>query len=593
MRPLAAQSTALPRMRDAAACVWLALLPLFAGGQQLATLQEAPLLPQTYRFNLPAEQKGQDLHGAWWMNYGSQELNYLVDRALANNSELRLATLQLAQTRIRADQTRAGSLPFLSAPVRTVTQTGGTTADALQSSQIGLQATYRLDIWGEQKALEASSDLQMWRAVYERQNVQRNVVGNLVMAYIAWLEVSDSIAVMRENEVLTRRILQSVEQRMALGDATKLELEIQRASVNAQVAQIAALESQRDDYLTAIARVLGTSASQVQLSGRGLDDFTVPNVETGLPSRLLLRRPDVRMVEARLRAANADIDVARARLLPPVDLSAQAGYSALGLASLFQPQNFLMNAIASLAVTIFDGGRRDGDKASADFSREQMVETYAQTILQALREVESSLSALRAARLRQDAQFGSMRASLAMFEATSESYQAGAAEMGSLLDARRNLQRSQDDWQKSKAEAMRAYATLEFALGGDASTGGQDGDADGLFNVAESKDAPANLAITSPEELRKVGGWGVEFPYLYHRQLLAPAGRDFVRRFPEELHNKTMLAVKIGAMTDKPRDSESWFRLTVGGIGLQSDAEGLCATLRQSLLSCKVIRLGS
>jgi NodT family efflux transporter outer membrane factor (OMF) lipoprotein len=593
MRHLAAKTAQFPRLRDAVACVWLGLLSPFAGGQQLATLQEAPLLPQTYRFNLPSEQKGQDLRGAWWMNYGSEELNHLVDRALANNSELRLATLQLAQTRIRADQTRAGSLPFLSAPVRTVSQNGGTTSDALQSSQVGLQATYRLDIWGEQKALEASSELQMWRAVYERQNVQRNVVGNLVMAYIAWLEVNDSIAVTRENEVLTRRILQSVEQRMALGDATKLELEIQRAAVNAQAAQIAALESQRDDYLTAIARVLGTSASQVQLSGRGLDDFTVPNVETGLPSRLLLRRPDVRMVEARLRAANADIDVARARLLPPVDLSAQAGYSALGLASLFQPQNFLMNAIASLAVTIFDGGRRDGDKASADFNREQMVETYAQMIFQALREVESSLSALRAARLRQDAQFGSMRASLAMYEATSESYQAGAAEMSSLLDARRNLQRSQDDWQKSKAEAMRAYATLAFALGGDTSIDSQDGDGNTETHNMTALSESANPVITTREALRKLNGWAVEIPQLAHRQILSSVWRDLQQRYAEPLQGKSLRAIREGAVSEKPQETESWYRLTLTGFAEQFEAEKFCGAMRQELQTCKVIRYGN
>ncbi|NVO06672.1 MAG: TolC family protein, partial [Rhodoferax sp.] len=260
-------------LRVAGLGLCLGLLPLWAAAQQLAALPDLLVLPPAYRYSAPAPLPAQDLQAAWWKQYGSQELNQLVDRALANNSEMRIATLQLAQARIRADQTRAGSLPFLSAPLRTVAQTGGTTNDALQSSQIGLQGTYRLDIWGEQKALEASSDLQMWRAVYERQNVQRNVVGNVVLAYIAWLEATDSLATLRDNQLLTQRILQSVEQRMALGDATTLELEIQRAAVQALAAQIAALENQRDDYLTVIARVLGTSAAQVTLTGRGLDDF--------------------------------------------------------------------------------------------------------------------------------------------------------------------------------------------------------------------------------------------------------------------------------------------------------------------------------
>ena len=170
-----------------------------------------------------------------------------------------------------------------------------------------------------------------------------------------------------------------------------------------------------------------------------------------------------------MRAANADIEVARARLLPPIDLSVQGGYSGLSIAQLLQPQNFLLSTIASLAVTIFDGGRREGEKAYANAYYEEMVETYAQTVLQAIREVESALSTLRSTNLRLDAQKRSTRATLNLFKIASESFLLGAVDLTTVLDTRKNYQRSVDETQKLKADLLRSYVNLSQALGSTAS----------------------------------------------------------------------------------------------------------------------------
>ena len=555
-----------------------------AAQTRVATLDQVLLLPQSYR-NVQAVQPGSAsepvAQGAWWERYGSRELNELVDRARAQNPDLRIATLQIAQARIRADQARAGSLPFISAPVRTVAQGSGTTTDGQQSSQLGLQATYRLDIWGEQNALESSAELQMWRAVYERQNVVRNVIGNLVASYLAWLEVGDSIAYVRDNEALTRRVLQTVEQKYALGEATSSELEMQRAAVQQAVAQLASLEGLRDDYQTSLARVLGTTVAQLPLRGSGLDELTLPRLEPGMPARLLLQRPDVRLVEARLQAAQADIEVARARLLPPIDLSAQVGYSALGLANLLQPQNLLTNAITSLAITIFDGGRRAGNKASADLAHEQLVETYAQTLLQALREVESTINAYRTARLRADAQQATLRASLAMYKAAVDAYGADALDLPGVLDAKRSLQRVQDDWQKARGETLRAYANVAFALGGSM------GDA----SAAQASAVPEGVLLA--EAAQPGSGWDVELAPLAHRSTLAPTWRELQRRFGDVLSGKQLQALRQGGVSDRSEEAEAWYRLAVTGFAAKAEAEEFCGAMRQGLQACKVVQHGS
>jgi NodT family efflux transporter outer membrane factor (OMF) lipoprotein len=434
----------------------------------------APPVPKEYRdTGLPTQPPGGQAadHTPWWAQYGSAELVRLIDLGLRNNSELRIARLQVAQARIRATQAHAGSLPLLTAPLRIATQGSGGTADTLQSSQVGLMGTYRLDIWGEQGATDEAAQLQVLRALYARDNVQRTMVGGLVSAYIGYLASGDSLALARDSEAVAQNILQSVEKRLSLGDATVEELEQQRAAVALQQANVAALENQQEDAKTLLARLTGMLVSDLNLRGEGLANLRSPVVDAGLPSSLLLQRPDIRMVEARMRAANANIELARARLLPPLDLSAQAGVSGLTIAQLLQPESFFWNAAASLAVTIFDGGRRQAEKDFAESAHEEMVETYRQTIYQAIREVESAAATLKFTQARLNAQNRSARSALASFRIATNAYELGAADLSALLQARKNYQRSADESQRTKAELLSAYATLSLALGADATAG--------------------------------------------------------------------------------------------------------------------------
>jgi outer membrane protein TolC len=269
----------------------------------------------------------------------------------------------------------------------------------------------------------------------------------------------------RENEAVAREMLLTVEKRMALGDATAEELEQQRAVLFSNQAMLPGLVNQQEESRNAISRLVGGLPSNLVLSEQGLDALQLPSVQSGLPSALLLSRPDIRMMEARMRAANANIEVARARLLPPIDLSSQVGYSGATLASLFQPQNFLVNTAAALAVSIFDGGVKKGEQAFAQSYYEEMVETYGKTVLQAVREVESALTNLTTTGRRLDAQKAVTRSALNIFKIGSDAYAAGAIDQTALLESRKNYQRSADETQRVKAEMLRSQAALAYALG--------------------------------------------------------------------------------------------------------------------------------
>ncbi len=526
-------------------------------------------------------------HGAWWKQYGSAELNGLVDRALANNSDLRIANLQIAQTKIKADQARAGTLPSLTAPMRVVVQrSSGESSDTQQSSQIGLQGTYRVDVWGEQQATVESADLQVWRTIYVRDDVQRNVIANLVATYIAWLMAEDSVTLARENEAVAKDILQTVEKRVALGDATRDEFEQQLSVLALEQAAVASAENQQDDIKTALARLVGSLNTDIHLVEKGVDTLVSPNIELGIPSSLVFQRPDIRMMEAKMHAANANIDLARARLLPPIDISAQAGFSGLAVAQLLQAQNLVLSAATSLVATIFDGGRREGEKAFAQVYYEEMVETYRQTIVQAVREVESALAALYAANLRQDAQKRSTRSSLSRYKIAMDSYGLGAVDINTMLDARRRFQRSQEDGLRAKADVLRSYVGLSHALGasGDAPTY----TGNSRYLVAWES---GEIQGTDAEKDWTSGKWMVQLPGIVHRGSVLPTARDLRVRWPEFMKGRILVAERNGSMAIANDSVEAWYRIAAVGWAKKEGADQFCSKLNERHQSCKVVRI--
>jgi outer membrane protein, multidrug efflux system len=549
-------------------------------------------IPRTFQHVVPvaaeaeAPREAPFLARQWWRSLGSEELNRLVDRALANNPDLRIATLQIVQAKVRSDQVHAGGLPTITAPLRSAIQAPGGSVGTVpvaggvgttqKSFQTSLAGTFRLDVWGEQSALNESSDLQLSRTIYERENVQRNVISGLVTAYVGYLALNDAVRFAQKNETVAQSVLRAIEQRVAVQDATLTELEQQRAAVFVQQAVMPALEQQREDVRNTIAQLLGTVTGEVALSGVGLDALVLPSIALGLPSSLLLQRPDVRMVEARMRAAHADMDVARARLLPPVDLSAQAGGSALSIAQLLQPQSLFWNAIASVAVTVFDGGRRAGDKAYAKAYYEEMVATYGRTVYQAVREVDSALSSVRNTGQRLTAQQGATKSALHIFNLANSAYAAGAIDLGSLLDAQRNYQKHQDELQHVTADVMKGYVNLAQSLGAGADLRGAV--LNGHFILSsDARFLPAPVP----------GYWEAELPGVFHGSAIEFVQNDMAYRFPAVMDGRFLRGEYLGQADGPGEAKNAWYRLYVAGFENKNAVDAFCSILLNAQQNCR------
>lgn len=538
----------------------------------------------------------------WWRLLGDPVLDALVDRALANNPDLHIATARMEQGRARAHQAHAGQYPLVGLGYQGILQkpNGGSVGQINTSGTstyhvLQLSMSLNVDAWGEHSALAESATAQLWRMRFQRDDARRTVVANTVSLYIDYLSLNDRIRIAHQTEQVLHGMLDSVKGRMEGGDATATDYEQQRAAVHSVAATIPVLELQRANAENALALLLGVPASALSLpADRGMSALSFPHAMPGIPTQLLLNRPDVHAAEMRLRSANADIEVARARLLPSLDLTAQAGYGAQWLSQLISPSGFYWNAIASVSATLFDHGARTDE---VDFTRavdEELVEAYVQSIYSAIRETEDAIAAIHYNTLRLESQQLADEAAGNAWRNTTEAYGAGAIDYLTLLDTQRTYFSNQDTLQGVVRDRYKGLVTLFAALGGGTTVDASDSGGDQGSDVASTGDSGPRLAAATTLGSPRAddGAWLVGMAGLQDDEGVASVRRDLDQRFAEVMQGRRVIARRVGELGDDSPLHTAWYRVFVGGFAAQDEADGFCRALSEQMQRCQVVAAG-
>ena len=594
----------------------------------------------------------------WWRILNSSELNDIIDRGLANNSDMRIATLRIAQTQERLFVSKSGKLPEISLPARieakspefglgTVPSNGKT--NSVTTYEISLRSDWRPDIWGEQASLEDSALFQLWRSTFQRDEVQRNLVTSIVSNYLEYLSLNDRIRVARETETVLNEMLESLLKRLDLGDSTITEIEQQKTAVFSVSATIPVLEQQRLNIINRLSNLVGSVPGNLILLDNGVDSIVFPSVFPGIPSSFLLHRPDIKMVEAKLLSASADIDVARTRILPPIDLTAQLGYGSKHLSEIIQPQSLMWSAIANISATIFDNGKRSGEIKFAKNVQEEMVETYIRVIYDALREVEDAMNVIKFTRDRLEEQRIATDASRLAWDYSRDSYLAGAVDYFIVLDSQRTYHKNLDEWYKVIMERNRGLVSLFSSLGGGVPRGvaipgegmrpcpltskidltltkdmqygavitdrvekkeerngvrhvQQDPYLSGqtLFTDQNMSSSLQDWEIAQPNRELVVpiiwtnkkfhqNEWLIEILGVYEHNSVDPAWRDLCTRFPKQTEKLFLVRHRQGLVEGRNEERASWYRLFLSKFSSFDEAEELCSLLRNNQIRCQPV----
>jgi NodT family efflux transporter outer membrane factor (OMF) lipoprotein len=271
------------------------------------------------------------------------------------------------------------------------------------------------------------------------------------------------------NRDTAKKLLNVIQARFDAGMANPVEIATQKATLAAAAMVIPELQQQESETLAALAVLLGRQPENFTVAARSLDELQEPRVAAGMPSELLARRPDVFMAEANMRAADADVVVARAALFPSLTLTASGGVQnpALNAAVIsLSGVGPTLNLGAALTQPIFDAGRLRAVRAEVQARDEELIVAYRGAILAALVDVESALAALRHLDDAQPFQAENLAQSERAFEGATLRYRQGSGDFLTVLEAQRLLYTARDQSSQYRLARLQALVALCKALGG-------------------------------------------------------------------------------------------------------------------------------
>jgi NodT family efflux transporter outer membrane factor (OMF) lipoprotein len=385
------------------AILLLALQGCSVGPAYRSPAQTAPTAWRTQSSTDPqSSQSAQWPSSDWWRSFGSAQLDDLIAQAKSGNDDIAAAIARVRQADAQIRIAGAPLLPSVSL---------GATASRQRSFGIGartptynayspqLTASYELDFWGKNRAMRQSAVAAAQASRYDRDTIALSVDASVALTYFEALEAHDRLAVAQDDLANAQHILDGLELEQKVGIATALDVAQQATTVATVKASIPPLRQQLQQDIDALAILIGQSPQSVTIDlDSSLDQLTPPPVIAGMPSQLLVRRPDIAQAEAQLRAANANIVVARAAYFPSIDLTAGGGFASALLSTLLQPQSEVFSLAASATETIFDAGARSGQVALSRARYSELLSDYHKTVLTAFGNVEDALTAVEQSR---------------------------------------------------------------------------------------------------------------------------------------------------------------------------------------------------
>jgi NodT family efflux transporter outer membrane factor (OMF) lipoprotein len=411
----------------------------------------------------------------WWRSFHSTELTDLMDQAIPANFDIAAAVAQIVQADAQARIAGAALLPSINGTANaTQSQSpalaggglggGGGRVGPLYSTAIN--ASYTLDFWGHYQALLQAAEENAVASRFARDNVTLTALVSVGTAYFEVLEGQDLLALTRKDLKAFEDTLKLIQDRFNQGTAAALDVAQQASLVAIQRAAIPPLVQQIEQNTATLALLLGRAPSGFKVRGGSMYALSIPRVTPGLPSDLLERRPDIRQEEALLAASNANVSAARTAFFPTIQLTGQAGFESIALASLFSPAAAMWSFGGALTQPIFEGGQLMGQLDLQEGIREQQLQTYRKTVISAFTDVERALIAVRQTARQEMLQADAVKESQRAYDLSQDKLRQGTIDLTTLLQIEETLFSQQVTLTNDRFLRLQAVLSLYQALGG-------------------------------------------------------------------------------------------------------------------------------
>jgi multidrug efflux system outer membrane protein len=412
----------------------------------------------------------------WWRAFGDPALDALVDRALAGSLDLRIATARVREARALRGVTAGDRWPTVNASglysrVRNSENVRPLPPDfdpAHNLFEMGLDASWELDLWGRVRRSVEAADATVEAGVENRRDVLVILLAEIARNLVEVRTAQQRLVIARQNIESQREIVDLTRVRRDAGLGTDVEVAQARTVLTTTEAQVPALEAARDQAIHRIAVLAGEPPAALLADLRSAASVPVgpPSVPVGLPSEVLRRRPDIRRAERELAAATARIGVATADLFPRFSLTGTLGVAATDAANVFKGGSRFSSIGPEVVWPIFAGGRIRASIRVEEARQEAALARYEQTILGALEETENALVAYGNEQVRRASLAEAVDESRLALQLSRELYLRGLADFLSVLDNQRSVYAAEDQLVLSDRTRAVSLIALYKALGG-------------------------------------------------------------------------------------------------------------------------------
>jgi multidrug efflux system outer membrane protein len=402
----------------------------------------------------------------WQTFFADARLQQLIQIALNNNRDLRVALLNVEQARALVDSRKADRWPTVNAGLG-LTRGAVSSGAVTTSYSAGLLVTaYEIDLFDRLRSQSDVAFAQYLASNEAGRAAQISLIGAVVNSYLA-LQADSALLDLAQQTLATRAdSTQLIQLRFDKGASSQLDLSLAQSLLESARVNVAQNTRQRMLDGNALNLLLGQSAP-LELTAAGTQvPVQLQDLPVGLSSDVLLRRPDVLQAEQLLLAAHANIGAARAAFFPKILLTASAGSVSSELADLFRDGTFGWSLAPQLLLPIFDAGRNQANLAVAKTARDVALAQYEKAIQSAFREVADALAGRATLGDQQKAQQALTRAESERARLTELRYKNGASSYLEVLDAQRSLFAAQQAELQLAAQVQQNLATLYRVLGG-------------------------------------------------------------------------------------------------------------------------------
>jgi len=415
-----------------------------------------------------------NIHEKWWEEFGIDELNLLVSKALTNSPDILSALQKIEQSRLNLDIVEGSDLSVGLSANSTLSKeinTNGDTNPSVKNTTAGLNVGYEIDLLEkifDPSTKKAKADFEATK--YDVETAKISLVASVADNYMQWLNINKKIEIANENLKISQNLLNIVEVKYQNGVASLIDLNKQKSTLLSQESSLVSLEHQKKQLKNSLAILVGETPQSFELSydNSVLDSVRIPEIGSGVPSELLLRRPDIASSLANLQSQEASILSAKLDRLPSLKLNL-ANTLEMTKTALFSLANPAVNSSVigvSLAQSIFDGGKLKNQEQIAISKGEQAIQEYRKTVLNALQEVENTMSSLS----QNDKQLTLQKA---IYENTKHTlklselkYKEGILEHISLLDSQKSYFQADEQLVEQKFNYIASIIELHKVLGG-------------------------------------------------------------------------------------------------------------------------------